>query len=166
MFQMLSLSNSIAFGVFVIAVVAAIQAWRLRRARAAWQAERQEQRAARVEHLLRLASEIAAVSLSIEDDLAPFRSIPTLARLQTRARRMRARADTVRTGRERLRDLPGFELDAQVAEMHTDHLRMVALRAHADAEIRDWRKHVRRGIEAAKSTWPFVTTPLSSNFDA
>jgi hypothetical protein len=67
---------------------------------------------------------------------------------------------------QRLQNLPWFELQAHVAEAHTDHLRMVAMRAVADSEIRDWRKHVRTNIEETRSSWPFVTTPLSSGLDA
>lgn len=136
------------------------------RAKAAARAEHLQERQTRIDHVFRLSCEISEIALTIERDLAHFRSIPALARLQTRCRRMRMRAESVVTPLQRLQDLPWFELEASVAEAHADHLRMVALRAVADSEIRNWRKHVRTNIEETRSSWPFVTTPLSSGLDA
>lgn len=148
-------------------VVFAVAAWRRfssrRRSEAGARSERRQRRSEQVAHVLRLASEIRAVSLTIESDLAAFRSIPSLVTLQTRSRRVRLRAEALLQAKDRLGDLPSFELDAQVASVHTDHLRMVELRAFADQEISGWRKHVRRGTREARSTWPFVTTPLTTS---
>jgi hypothetical protein len=79
---------------------------------------------------------------------------------------MRLEAEALLAAPDRLVDLPWFELESKGATLHAAHFRMVALRATADSEIRDWRKHVRRGIEAEKSSWPFLTTPMNSGFDA
>jgi hypothetical protein len=147
-------------------VLVARPAYRRFRLKSAARAEHRQEREARINHVFRLASEISEISLSIEADLAPFRSIPALARLQTRSRRMRLRAEAVVTPLQRLQNLPWFELQAHVSEAHSGHLRMVALRAVTDAEIRNWRKHVRTNIEETRSSWPFVTTPLSSGLDA
>jgi hypothetical protein len=127
---------------------------------------RQQFRQRQIDHVLRLVGEIASVAKSIESDLGPFRSIPSLGDLQTRARRLRLRAEAACV-HERLRDLPLFELEAQVAQIHADHLKIVGMRAMADSEIRDWRRHVNRKVETAnKSSWPFSSTPLSSGLDA
>lgn len=128
---------------------------------------RGQERTRQSEHILRLATEIATVSRTIESDLAPFGSIPALARLQSRSRRVRLRAEAVLGSRERLRDLPWFELEAQVASVHTDHLHMVELRAVADLEITGWRKHRRKSPDSVRSTWPFRSTSLgTSTLDA
>lgn len=142
---------------------AAGTAYRRHKARSSGRSERQQQRAHAIEHVLRLAAEIREVTLTIESDLAPFRSIPTFMRLQTRARRIRARAEAILSARDRLRDLPWFELETQVATVHTEHLRMVEVRAVADVEVKDWRKHVRRETAVVRSSWPFVSTPLNTS---
>ena len=126
---------------------------------------RQEFQQRQIEHVLRLVREIGSVAKSIESDLGPFRSIPALAALQTRARRLRLRAEAA-CAHDRLRDLPFFELEGLVVQIHADHLKVVGMRAVADSEIRDWRRHVTRKVEAARSSWPFNTTPLSSGLDA
>lgn len=149
----------IALALFIAATVA----YRRHKTRSAGRSERQQQRAHHIEHLVRLAAEIREVTLSIESELAPFRSIAAFMRLQSRARRIRARAEAVLNARDRLRDLPWFELEAQVATVHTEHLRMVELRAIADVEVKDWRKHVRRETAVVRSSWPFVSTPLNTS---
>jgi hypothetical protein len=157
---LLVLLLSIAGGAALVPLIAR------RRARAASRAERNGERAARMEHLLRLASEIAVVTRTIESDLTPFRSLPALEALQSRARRIRLHAEATLATSDRLLDLPWFELESEAEKIHAAHFRSVALRATADAEISGWRKHVRRGIEAEKSTLAFLTTPMSSGFDA
>jgi hypothetical protein len=161
-----SLTVVLALAALVALVLVSRPAYLRHRAKAAARAEHLQEREVRINHVYRLASEISEVSLTIEADLAPFRSIPALGRLQTRSRRLRLRAEAVVTPLQRLHDLPWFELDANVAEAHANHLRMVALRAVADSEIRNWRKHVRANIEETRSSWPFITTPLSSGMDA
>ena len=160
---MLDLFDYLFVPAVVAVLVAAGLAYRRHQARSSGRTERLQQRAHHIEHVLRLAAEIREVTLSIESDLAPFRSIPTFMRLQTRARRVRARADAVLNARDRLRDLPWFELEAQVASVHTEHLRMVELRAIADVEMKDWRKHVRQETTVVRSSWPFVSTPLNTS---
>lgn len=124
--------------------------------------EARQHRTEQLAHVVRLATEIRDISLTIESDLAPFRSLPVLVDLQSRSRRVRLRVEAVLQAQDWLRDLPAFELEAQVAAMHTDHLRMVDLRALADREISDWRKHVRRPDRKLRSTWPFVSTLTTS----
>ena len=163
---MLHLSTFLVLLLSVAGVAALVSLMVKRRARAASRAERDGERTVRIEHLVRLASEIAAVSRSIETDMTPFRSLPALEALQTRARRMRLHAEATLATRNRLLDLPWFELESEGEKMHVAHFRTVSLRAIADAEISGWRKHVRRGIEAEKSTLAYLTTPMSSGFDA
>lgn len=137
--------------------------FRRTRTRSSARNQRRQLRAHQVEHLLRLAAEIAAVALTIETDAAPFASIPALTALQTRARRVRLRADAVLKTQDRLSDLPWFELESQVAAIHADHLRIVDLRAIADREITGWRKHPRKAPgRSVRSTWPFASTLTTS----
>jgi hypothetical protein len=161
-----AVSTLLALLLFVAALAAMVSLLRKHRAKAVSRAERKGERTARIEHLLRLAAEIAAVARTIEADLTPFRSLPALEALQSRARRMRLEAEATLATRDRLLDLPSFELEARGEIMHAGHFRMVALRATVDVEISNWRKHVRRRVDSEKSSWPFVTTPMSSSFDA
>jgi hypothetical protein len=153
--------------VLAAAVAAALLSWvRRHRASAASRAEGDEERHAQIERLLRLALEISEVAHGIETDLTPFRWEPNLEGLQSRARRMRLQAEAALATRDRLFDLPWFELESQVATMHRAHLDAVALRTGVDKEIGRCRTRLRRDVEPERSSWPFLSTPMSSSFDA
>lgn len=132
-----------------------------------WAALRRR-RQATVHHMLRLASDIAAVAANIDDDLPRVRTQETASVLHLRCRESRANADEALAQRTRLTSLSLEHLKIWLAQLYDDHRRIVDLRLDVDTALTGNGSPAKRachfasGSSSRRSQWPssgFHTRP-------
>ncbi len=91
-----------------------------------------------VGHILRLASEIAEIAGTIDDDLSDVRDEPRFTRIAQRCRECTERARDAQRQRKELRTGSIDALTTTLLMLHDDHRRIVDLRSEADRALATW----------------------------